>query len=57
MLHYKEVKEGIKALLIGMSNGQRLPGRLQLMKLLDASREYWNQHGVEDWGLVIDAEE
>jgi len=38
MLHYKEVKEGIKALLIGMSNGQRLPGRLQLMKLLDASR-------------------
>ena len=27
------------------------------VKLLDASREYWNQHGVEDWGLVIDAEE
>ena len=27
------------------------------VKLLDASRAYWNQHGVEDWGLVIDAEE
>lgn len=26
------------------------------VKLLDASREYWNRHGVMDWGLVIDAE-
>ena len=26
------------------------------VKLLDASSEYWNQHGVEDW-WVIDAEE
>lgn len=27
------------------------------VKLLDASREYWLNHGVSDWGLVIDAEE
>lgn len=26
------------------------------VKLLDASREYWREHGVTDWGLVIDAE-
>lgn len=25
--------------------------------LLDASREYWTRHGVEDWGLVVDADE
>lgn len=24
------------------------------MKLLDASREYWNKHGVVDWGIVVD---
>lgn len=23
------------------------------IKLLDASRQYWTRHGVEDWGLVI----
>ena len=26
------------------------------IKLLDASREYWQKRGVTDWGLVIDAE-
>ena len=26
------------------------------VKLLDASRLYWLNRGVEDWGLVIDAE-
>ncbi len=26
------------------------------VKLLDLSREYWNRRGVQDWGLVIDAE-
>lgn len=26
------------------------------VKLLDASCEYWLNHGVSDWGLVIDAE-
>lgn len=26
------------------------------VKILDASREYWLRHGVEDWGLVIDEE-
>ena len=26
------------------------------VKLLDASREYWLRHGVEDWGLVLDEE-
>ena len=26
------------------------------VKLLDDSRNYWRNHGVEDWGLVIDAE-
>lgn len=26
------------------------------VKLLDMSREYWLNHGVSDWGLVIDAE-
>lgn len=26
------------------------------VKLLDISRNYWLRHGVEDWGLVIDAE-
>lgn len=26
------------------------------VKLLDASKEYWSRHGVQDWGLVIDAE-
>lgn len=24
------------------------------VKLLDASREYWLNHGVSDWGLIID---
>ena len=27
------------------------------VKLLDASRKYWLRRGVNDWGLVIDAEE
>lgn len=26
------------------------------VKLLDASREYWFNHGVTDWGIVIDEE-
>lgn len=26
------------------------------VKLLDASWEYWMRRGIEDWGLVIDAE-
>ena len=26
------------------------------VKLLDASRDYWINHGVSDWGLVIDEE-
>lgn len=26
------------------------------IKLLDASREYWLNHGVSDWGLVVDEE-
>lgn len=26
------------------------------VRLLDASRIYWLNHGVSDWGLVIDAE-
>ena len=26
----------------------------QTVKLLDISREYWLNHGVTDWGLVID---
>ena len=26
------------------------------IKLLDMSRDYWQRHGVTDWGLVIDAE-
>ena len=26
-------------------------------KLLDASRVYWLNHGVSDWGVVINAEE
>ena len=25
-------------------------------KLLDASREYWINHGVSDWGIVVNAE-
>jgi hypothetical protein len=25
------------------------------IKMLDASREYWADRGVTDWGLVIDA--
>lgn len=24
------------------------------VKLLDASRQYWLKHGVNDWGIVID---
>lgn len=26
------------------------------VKLLDASKDYWLRHGVNDWGLVIDEE-
>ena len=26
------------------------------IKLLDVSKDYWQRHGVTDWGLVIDAE-
>lgn len=29
--------------------------RPKTIKMLDASREYWTQRGVNDWGLVIDA--
>ena len=29
--------------------------RPKTIKMLDASREYWAEHGVKDWGLVIDA--
>ena len=31
--------------------------RPRTAKLLDLSRKYWINHGVEDWGIVIDAEE
>lgn len=27
------------------------------LKLLDMSRNYWLNHGIEDWGIVIDEEE
>lgn len=27
------------------------------VKLLDASRDYWLNHGVSDWGMVIDEEQ
>ena len=27
------------------------------IRLPDISREYWKRHGVEDWGLVVDAAE
>ena len=27
------------------------------IRLLDISHEYWKRHGVEDWGLVVDATE
>lgn len=26
------------------------------VKFLDISRDYWFRHGIEDWGVVIDAE-
>lgn len=26
------------------------------VKLLDASKDYWQNHGVLDWGIIIDAE-
>lgn len=29
----------------------------QTISLLDMSQKYWLQHGVTDWGLVIDAAE
>lgn len=29
--------------------------RPKKLQMLDASREYWANHGVTDWGLVIDA--
>lgn len=29
--------------------------RPKTIKMLDASREYWAQRGINDWGLVIDA--
>lgn len=25
-------------------------------KLLDASRDYWLRHGIEDWGIVVEEE-
>ena len=27
------------------------------IRLLDLSHTYWARHGVEDWGLVVDADE
>ena len=26
------------------------------VKFLDISKDYWLRHGIEDWGVVIDAE-
>lgn len=26
------------------------------IRLLDASMNYWRRHGIDDWGLVVDAE-
>ena len=31
--------------------------RPRTLKLLDASRDFWVRRGVQDWGIVIDAEE
>ena len=31
--------------------------RPSLAERLDISRRYWAQHGIEDWGLIIDKEE
>lgn len=28
-----------------------------ITKRLDASREYWMRHGIEDWGIVTDEKE
>ena len=30
--------------------------RPSLAERLDISRRYWAQHGIEDWGLIIDKE-
>ena len=34
---------------------RNLTERPKTIKMLDASREYWAQRGINDWGLVIDA--
>lgn len=36
---------------------RRLLSKPKTAKLLDASRNYWLKHGVNDWGLVVDAKE
>lgn len=35
---------------------RKLIAKPMKIKLLDASRSYWLNHGVVDWGIVIDAE-
>ena len=36
---------------------RRLLSKPMTVRLLEASRQYWARRGVNDWGLVIDAEE
>ena len=35
---------------------RRLIEKPMTIQLLEASRQYWLRHGVEDWGLVVDEE-
>lgn len=35
---------------------RKLISKPMKIRLLDASKEYWSNHGVSDWGIVIDAE-
>ena len=36
---------------------RKLLTRPQMASLMDMSRNYWLEHGVTDWGIVVDAAE
>ena len=46
--YYLECSEGILQEVTGVE--------LVEPKMLDTSKEYWQRHGVTDWGVVIDEE-
>jgi hypothetical protein len=44
-------------LMVRECMSRKMLSRPQMAAMLELSRTYWLQHGVDDWGVVVDAAE